>query len=261
MKKFVIVSLALMSTAGLVWGELPAEKTRELNAAGITDWQPGQNAGQQEKFRTLANPLAVPAGPEAPDDTATMQYDNGTISALPTVFGGIYGNRFSQGVGGVSLSTITLNSFSFYFAEDSLPDDNMFFQVASTSGATGMINARASANVLSLINAGTSFSMLTTINVVPQSVLVVSSAPTTGMFSNTFFLGAWCLNSNTAGPGVTNEAIGLATNVGGGFRGYTAVSGTGPVAMAPGSFQAVLRANITSPNAVPVELMSFGVAE
>jgi hypothetical protein len=122
-----------------------------------------------------------------------------------------------------------------------------------------MINPRASVNISGLINAGPSFSNLTTINVVPQTAL-----GTTGMFSNTFFLGAWCLNANTTGP-VTNEAIGLATNTfGGGFRGYTANSVTslvGPVAMAPGSFQAVLRANVTSPNAVPVELMGFEVAE
>ena len=233
-------------------GQLPAEKQAELRAAGITDWTPGQNRAAGAKFSTLANPRPAPAGPVR--DTATMQYDDGSLSALPTSFGLIFGNRFSLGVSSVALSTITLNSFSFYFMEDSLPDTGLFFQPADPLNATS-ISARASVNIGGLANSGPSFSspVLNTIN---QTALA-----TAGVFSNTFFLGAWCLNSATTFP-VDNETIGLSTNDAPGaraFAGYTASSGTGPVAFAAGAFNAILRANVTSPNTVPVELMSFGV--
>ena len=65
------------------------------------------------------------------------------------------------------------------------------------------------------------------------------------------------MNSNTTVP-VDNEAIALDTaTFFGGHKGYTAASGTGPVAFGAASFNAVLRANITG--VVPVELMAFDV--
>ena len=253
MRKAFVVIAAVLLVASTAYAQLPAEKTNELGAAGITDWNPGQNQGNGGPvFATLENGINLPDGPE---DTATCQYDGGAINALPTVFGAIYGNRFSQGVGGVALGAITLNSFSLYFAEDSVADTGLFYQPASPGATANLINARASLNVNGLVNAGSSFSMLTTINVVPQSAL-----GTTGMFSNTFYLGAWCLNANTSVP-VDNEAIGLDTNAN--FnRGYTAVSGVGSVAVANSQgFNAVLRANITSAVTVPVELMAFDVED
>lgn len=245
--KSVIVVVTVFMIASLAMAELPAEKQRELNAAGITDWQAGQNRGQTA-FSELAEPIQAPQIQGR--DTATMQYDDGTISALPTVFGQVYGNKFTQGVGGVPLSTITLNSFSFYFAEDSIADTGLFLNPASPGATAAVINQRASVNISGLVNNGSAFSNLTTINVVPQSAL-----GTTGQFNNTFYLGAWCLNANTTVP-VDNETLGLSTN-GPRLQGYTASSGTGTVAMAAQPFNAVLRANVTSPNAVPVELMAF----
>ena len=119
-----------------------------------------------------------------------------------------------------------------------------------------MIHSRASLNITGLVNAGSNFSMLTTINVIPQSALA-----TTGMFSNTFYLGGWCLNANTTVP-VDNEALALDINAGA-QRGYTASSGgaTVSVAMAPQAFNAIMRANVTSPATVPVELMAFEVTD
>lgn len=250
MRRAVVIVAVLMAVTLAVGAEMPAEKAAELSAAGISDWVPGQNRNVSPKLATI-EPIQLGGVPE---NTDTMVYDNGTISALPIVFGQIYGNRFSLGVSSVPLSTITLNSFSLYFAEDSVADTGLFFQPASLGATSGVIHSRASLNVGPLINAGQSFSMLTTINVVPQSAL-----GTTGMFSNTFFLGAWCLNANTTLP-VDNEAIGLATN-GPRQQGYTAVSGgaTASVAVAAQPFNAVLRANVTSPNTVPVELMAFEV--
>jgi hypothetical protein len=101
------------------------------------------------------------------------------------------------------------------------------------------------------MNSGPNFSA-PALNVIDQSMLA-----TTGMFNDTFFLGAWCLNSATMFP-INNETIGLSTN-GPRQQGYTAVSGTGPVAFVAQPFNAILRANVTSPNTVPVELMGFGV--
>jgi hypothetical protein len=251
MRRLIIVlAAASLLMAGLSLAELPQDKQQELTAAGITDWTPGQNAGAGPAHAALTKAIQTPGG--SAEDTATMTYDSGAITALPIVFGQIYGNRFSLGISSVALSTITLNSFSFYFAEDSVVDTNLFFQPASPGTTPGMIHSRASVNIGTLVNAGSSFSMLTTINVIPQSALA-----TTGMFFDTFYLGAWCLNANTTLP-VDNEAIGLDTN-GPRQQGYTAASGgaTASVAMAPQAFNAVLRANVTSPNLVPVELMAF----
>jgi hypothetical protein len=223
---------------------MPAQKQQELSAAGITDWQAGQNRGQGPAIATLGNAAGVPM----PDDTATMVYDDGMVTALPSVFGQIYGNKFSQGVGGVPLSTITLNSFSFYFLEDSPTDTGLFFQPGHPVGPTSFF-ARASTNVGGLINSGSSFTT-PVLNVVPQTAL-----GTTGVFSNTFFLGGWCLNGVTTFP-VDNETLVLATN-GPRLQGYTASSAaSATIAYFAQPFNAILRANVTSPNAVPVELMA-----
>ncbi len=244
--KRALVLVAIVAIAGVVIADqLPAEKQQELSAAGVSNWQAGQNRGQGAVVGTLNNTKVV----GVPEDTGTMTYDDGMVSALPTVFGQIYGNRFSQGVGGVSLATVTLNSFMFYFLEDSTPDTGLFFQAADPLNATSIV-ARASINISGFANSGPSFTS-PALNTVPQSAL-----GTTGVFSNTFFLGAWCLNSATTFP-VTNEVIVLATN-GPRQQGYTANSGGAsvavPFAMQP--FNAILRANVTSPNAVPVELMA-----
>ena len=240
MKKLLVLS-AIILMAGVVIADMPVQKQQELDAAGITDWQ--GNRGQSPVLSTLQNTTSVPM----PDDTATMTYDDGMVTSLPTVFGLIYGNKFSQGVGGVPLSTITLNSFSFYFLEDSPTDTSLFFQPADPLNATS-ITARASVNVSPLVNSGQSFTS-PVLNVMPQTLL-----GTTGVFSNTFFLGGWCLNAVTTFP-VDNETLVLANN-GPRQQGYTASSGTGPQPFAMQPFNAILRANVTSPNAVPVELMA-----
>lgn len=243
--KNTLVILTIVAVAGIVIADqIPAEKQQELSAAGIANWQAGQNQGQGPVMANLNNTTVV----GVPEDTQTMTYDDGVASALPTIFGAVYGNKFSLGVGGVALSTITLNSFSFYYLEDSPTDTGLFVQPADPLNAAS-INARASVNVSGLVISGPSFTT-PVLNVVPQSAL-----GTTGVFSNTFFLGGWCLNANTAFP-VDNEAIVLATN-GPRQQGYTAVSGVGAVAFAMQPFNAILRANVTSPNAVPVELMAF----
>lgn len=249
---FVIacILLAFVATA-----ELPTDpaKRAELQAAGYTDWTPGQTRGSGPTFQTLEGSLAAPlrdAGNQIAD-TQTMVLDDGNLTALPTTFGLIYGNRFSLGTGGVALGALTLNSFSFYFLEDSLPDTGMFIQPGSPGTAASLIEARASVNITGLLNSGPSFSS-PQLNVVPQTEL-----GTVGTFSNTFFLGGWCVNSATTFP-ITNEMIGLATN-GPRQQGYTATSGTGPVAFAAQAFNAILRANVTSAQNVPVELMAFDV--
>lgn len=221
-------------------------KRQELQNKGIATWAPGQ--GQAAGGAVLAN--VPPRAGVSPEDTATMQYDDGSLTALPTVFGAIYGNQFSLGVAGVPLGALTLNSFSFYFMEDSLPDTGLFFQPADPLN-TMSISARASVNVTGLMNSGANFSA-PVINIIDQSALA-----TTGMFTDTFFLGAWCLNSATMFP-INNEVIGLATN-GPRQQGYTAVSGTGAQAFSAQAFNAILRANVTSAATVPVELMSFSV--
>lgn len=246
MKKIAILGV-VSALAFPVLAQLPAAKQAELSAAGRASWTPGQERGQGAAFAVLDQ---ARTGGITPENTDTMQMDDGNLTALPTVFGQVYGNRFSLGQGGVQLDTITLNSFSFYFMEDSVSDTSLFFQPADPNNATS-INARASTNVTGLTNAGQSFSN-PVLNVVPQSAL-----GTTGVFNDTFFLGGWCLNSAVTFP-INNETLGLATN-GPRQQGYTAVSGTGPVAFAAQPFNAILRANVTSPNTVPVELMSFEV--
>jgi hypothetical protein len=226
-------------------------KAKELEAKGLSQWRAGQ--GRVKGKAAFARVPAKPAGARksrVPEDTATMQYDDGNLTALPTVFGAVYGNRFSQGVGGVQLDAITLNSFSFHFMEDSATDTGLFIQAADPINATS-INARTSTDIVGLMNSGPNFSN-PVLNVIDQSLL-----GTSGMFNDTFFLGAWCLNSALTFP-VNNETIGLATN-GPRQQGYTASSGVGSVAFAAQPFNAILRANVTSPNAVPVELMGFGV--
>lgn len=250
MKQFFAVAV-VASLAATSAGAQPAHpnptKAAELAAAGRTQWTPGQERGG-EAFAPLAQ--AKPAPGRGTENTATSQYDDGNLTALPIIFGAIYGNRWSLGQGGVQLDTITLNSFSFYFMEDSVSDTSLFFQPAAPMN-TMSINALASSNVTGLMNSGPSFSA-PALNVVNASVLGAAT-----MFNDTFFLGGWCLNSALTFP-INNETLGLATN-GPRQQGYTAVSGTGAVAFAAQPFNAILRANITSPNTVPVELMAAGV--
>lgn len=251
MRRAFFFSLVAVLLAGVAVAQHPnANKAAELQAGGYDSWTAGQTRGDGPVLSNLDTSIALPGGTE---DTATMQYDSGTIDALPVGFGIIFGNKFNLGVGGVELDTITLNSFSFYFAEDSTPDTTLFVQASDPGATPNQIISRVSFNVTGLVNNGSSFSMLTTVNVVPQSVL-----GTTGMFTDTFFLGGWCLNANTAVP-VDNETLGLST---GDVqqKGFTASSGTGTITgNATQTFNAVLRANVTSPATVPVELMAFEV--
>ena len=250
MRNVLFLSLVMVLLAGVAVAQHPnATKATELQAGGYDSWTAGQTRGDGPVFSTLSEPIALPGGTE---DTATMQYDSGSIDAVPVGFGIIFGNKFNLGVGGVELDTITLNSFSFYFAEDSVADTSLFFQPSDAGATPNQIISRASVDVPGLVNAGSSFSMLTTINVIPQSAL-----GTTGMFTDTFFLGGWCLNAATAVP-IDNETLGLST---GDVqqKGFTASSGVGTFTSTPQSFNAVLRANVTSPATVPVELMAFEV--
>ena len=250
----LLLASLLVSSPGIARAELPAAKQDELVEAGRVPWTGPQRPGGVAAVEPLPGESLGPTG--------TMRYDDGNLSALPTGFGIIYGNRFLLGMNGSPLSTITLNTFSFYFLEDDLADTDLFFQPADPLN-TASILARASVNVTGLVNSGPSFSN-PVLNVVPQSAL-----GTPGTFFNTFLLGAWSLNSATALP-VDNEAVGLATNTTGlfgggidGFRGYTAESGTGTQPFARGPFQVILRATVTTPNfpLVPVELMAFQIEE
>lgn len=258
MKKLFAIMAVAMLVAAVAGAQMPAEKRQELNAAGISNWT-GPTKGAGPVFSGLNRGYAAPGrtGEGASAGTATVQYDNGTLNALPTVFGAIYGNRFDRGIGNDPITgALTLNSFSFYFMEDDLADTGLFFQPADPAGAS-MITGRASVNVGGLLNSGQSFSN-PQLNVIAQSAL-----GTTGVFSSTMFLGGWCLNAQTTLP-VDNETIGLndTAQFGEGgtpaFHGYTASSGTGPQSMVPQSFNAILRANLTG-NVIPVELMAFDV--
>jgi hypothetical protein len=230
-------------------------KQQELDAAGIASWTPGQGKGDGAAFSTLAEPIAPQHGSQGETGVISRtKYDSGSVTALPTVFGLIYGNHFDIDNSGNPLkATITLHSLSFLFAEDSLADTSLFIFVASAGATPGLIHSRASINIAGLANAGSSFTNLAAFNVIPQPAL-----GTTGMFSGSLYLGAWCLNANTTVP-VDNEAIGLdAGTFAGGFQGFTATSGgaTSSVAFGMQNFNAVLRATIPG---VPVELMSFDI--
>jgi hypothetical protein len=236
-------------------------KQKELDAKGITSWRPGKMRRQgKPAFSKLKKSMhkRVPGAQKRGDiaDTGTLQYDNGTLTALPTVFGQNYGNDFHRYQGGPpGFQTITLNNVQFYFMEDSVTDTGLFLQPSDPGTVAGQLNARASVNVTGLLNSGASFSN-PQLNVVNQTAL-----GTTGVFNSTLFMAAWCLNSATVFP-VTNEVIGLGTNQhAGAFHGFTVASGTGPLTYTPGSFQAMLRVNITSPQTVPVELMAIEADE
>ncbi len=253
MKKLsILLAIALVASVAVVASAQGPTKAQELQAAGITNWTPGMTRGQGPVISKLANPINIPATEAG--GTQTIQYDSGTVAALPVGFGIIFGNNFNADNAGAALkATVTLNSFSFLFAEDSTADTGLFFQGAAPLNATSF-SARVSVNVGGLVNAGSSFTNATAFNVIPQTALGTAS---NGMFSNSFFLGAWCLNANTTVP-VDNEAIALDTNAfAGGNKGFTAASGTGPIAFAAQTFNAVLRANVTG--IVPVELMAFDV--
>lgn len=250
MRNSLFLSLVMVLLASVAVAQHPnANKAAELQAGGYDSWTAGQTRGDGPVFSTLSEPIVLPGGTEGGD---TMQYDSGTIDAIPTGFGIVVGNKFNLGAGGAELDTITLNSFSFYFAEDSVTDTRLFFQPSDPGATPNQIVSRASVEVAGLVNAGPSFSMLAVINVIPQSAL-----GTTGMFTDTFFLGGWCLNSATALP-VDNETLGLSTGDAQ-QKGFTASSGVGTLTSVPQAFNAVLRANITSPTTVPVELMAFEV--
>lgn len=252
-KLMVLAFVAALGVVLVAQAQLPTNpvKQQELQASGYTSWTPGQNRAVGPAFATLSQSLPAPA--PSVENTGTCQYDDGNLTALPIIFGQVYGNRWSLGVAGVQLDTITLNSFSFYFMEDSLPDTGLFFQPAAPMN-TMSINALASTNITGLMNSGPNFSA-PVLNVINASLLGAGAT----MYNDTFFLGGWCLNSNTMFP-INNEVIGLATN-GPRQQGYTAVSGTGAVAFGAQAFNAIIRGNITSPNTVPVELMSFEVGD
>ena len=256
MKKLsILLVLVLVAGAAFVASAQGPTKAQELQAAGITNWTPGMNRGQGPVISKLANPINIPATKAG--GTGTLTYDSGAVTALPTIFGQIYGNHFAVDNGGGALkATVTLNSFSMLFAEDSTSDTGLFFQAAVPATAAGMLNPRASLNIGGLVNAGSSFTNLAAFNVINQTALGTTGAFTGG----SFYLGAWCLNANTTVP-VDNEAIALDTVAGGaGFNGFTANSGGAgaTVTFAPqGTWNAVFRANITG--IVPVELMAFDV--
>lgn len=260
MKKCFAILAAALLVAAVAGAEMPAEKQRELNAAGITDWTPGQNNGNGPMFSKLNQGYAAPGrdAEGAMAGTATVQYDNGTLNALPVGFGIIAGNRFDRGIGNDPITgAVTLNSFSFYFLEDDLADTTLFFQPGSAGTTANQLIGRASINVTGFTNSGQSFSS-PSLNVVPQSAL-----GTTGVFSSTVFLGGWTLNAATTFP-VDNETLGLndTSMFGEGgtpaFKGYTGSSGTGARTITPQSFNVILRANLTG-NVIPVELMAFDV--
>ncbi len=255
MKKVLAFGVLTLLAVVAVQAQLPAAKQQELAARGITNWTPGQNqGGNGAVFAPLGTTLSAPLHNRVPGDTQTMQYDDGALTALPTIFGAVYGNRFDEGLLGVALGALTLNSFSFYFMEDSVPDTGLFFQPSDPLNSMS-ISARASVNIAGLMNSGASF-MTPVLNVIPQA-----SLGTTGMFTDTFYLGGWCLNSNTMFP-INNETLGLSTaevNNGPRRKGYTAVSGTGAQMFSNQNFNAIIRANVTSAALVPVELMAFEV--
>ena len=229
---------------------MPAEKQRELQAAGLTEWTPGSGKNGKAAVISELAPGSKAEAPQGVGGTGTIQYDDGNFTALATVFGQIYGNQFSQGLGGAALGASTLNSFSFYFLEDSLSDTGLFLQ-PGVAGGPGVINALASVNVSGLLNSGADFSN-PQLNVRPASDLGIGAV----QFTDTLFLGGWSLNTASAFP-VDNETIGLSTN-GPRQQGYTANSGGAGASVLYTSqpFNAMLRANITSSNAVPVELMN-----
>lgn len=253
MRSMIVATLILTLLTGAVLAQGPS-KVQELQARGIQNWTPGQGKVPGAPAFAVVPSRPAPAGPSNIADTQTMQYDDGNLTALPTVFGQVFGNRFSQGIGGVELNTLTLNSFQFYFLEDSLPDTALFFLAGPPSG-TMSVQHLVSTNVAGLMNSGANFSA-PVLNIVDAS-MALGAGPQT-MYNDQFFLGGWCVNSATMFP-VNNEMIGLATN-GPRQQGYTAVSGdTVPVAFVGQAFNAILRANVTSASMVPVELMNFGV--
>jgi hypothetical protein len=253
-----IVSLCAVGVLGICWVSLAQGPTKqqELDAAGRATWVPGQEASLEAPFATVTLPAADDAAAKAGALASfqTLQYDSGSVTALPTAFGQIYGNLFNvTSASGTFPAIFSLNSFSFLFAEDSLADTAMFFQIGDASStAISSYQVRTSVDVPGLVNAGSSFSN-PVFNVIPQNAL-----GTTGVFSNGFYLGAWCLNSNSIVP-VDNEAIGLDTaTFNGAFQGYTGASGAaGTVVAQPQPFNAILRATISGP--IPVELMYYEV--
>ena len=257
---FAVGTVLCLLLAVPTLGQLSPNKKAELNAAGITDWDAHRaelKAAGGPTFSRLERPLAAPGRADASrgGTTGTVMYDDGTITSLPTSFGAVYGNKFAARPDGTAFTgAVTLNSFSFFFMEDSLADTGMSIQVSDPLNATS-ITSRTSPNVTGLLNSGQSFSS-PQINVRMQS----TAFGTTGVFSNTVYLGGWCLNTNTTLP-VNNEAIGLSNNMLPGappFRGFTTNSGTGANTFTDQSFNAIIRANLTGNN-VPVELMSFSV--
>ena len=125
-----VAAVALMFVALAAWAQMPAEKQQELAAEGRTEW--GRENHDGPVFAVVTEPKV--AG-DAGRDTATMQYDDGVMNALPTVFGAIHGNRFSLGTASQALGAITLNNIQFYFMEDSLTDTGIFIQPADPLNA------------------------------------------------------------------------------------------------------------------------------
>ncbi len=248
MKSFKLVVIALAVVA-LCAGTAQAQG---LSKSQEQAQNPG--ASQPPAFRVASVPPRPAPGPNGGTVTATVQYDNGTLTALPVGFDFIVGNVFDRPTTAPSWTgNVTLNSFSFYFMEDSIADTGLFFNVADPVNSS-TISSRVSVNIGGLANSGQSFSS-PTLNVIPQSAL-----GTTGVFSNTMYMGVWTLNSATTFP-VDNETIGLNDTAPllGGFQGYTAgTDATGPILWAPGSFHAIIRANLTY-DPIPVEVMAFEV--
>jgi hypothetical protein len=252
MRRIAILLLAVALTSTVVAAQGPS-KQAELQAKGITNWTPGMNRGQAA-YHGVGTRFAGGPAAQIQGVTGTLQYDSGTLTALPILFGQVYGNQFNVNNNGNPLGgTLTASSFHFYFMEDSTADTGLFFQPATFVGAS-TINALASIDITGLANSGPSFSA-PVLNDIQWTALGVAN---TFGSANGVFLGGWCLNSALTFP-VTNETLGLDVTPGNaGNKGYTATSGVGNVAYAAQSFNAILRLTATAPN-IPVELMSFGV--
>ncbi len=216
------VALILLSAPALL-----AERPGDLDVKSADN---GPQTITGPMTRQLATPVTAPA--HHTEGTFTVTYDDGVVTAAPTVSSFCYGNQFNT-ISGGTINTHSITAVE-WFAVSGVGTDNFFVSIfGPVAGTSASLYGSPS---VPLNNGSGAF----------NTAIV---GPYTGMGS--FLAGAWYIAGDTVG-------LGSGTVGGQGHHGMMIndIVGTG-FATLP-SMNALVRART---NPLPVELLGFSVSD
>jgi hypothetical protein len=228
MKRLFILALAGVMTFGLVATAQAAggaAAKRAENPAAFNSTERGAGV------KTLPSPIFA-GGSRATQAVGTIQYDNGTLTAIPAVSSFCYGNRFNTAAGNPLTASGTITQLSWFMTSGAGTDSvfiSYFDQLAGTA-----------ANVITSVSVPA-----------PNPGGFNTRATTVNYVGSTFLAGVWYIAGDTPG-------LGSGTTGGQGHHGMLIndIVGTGYQSIA--NINGLVRAsgNVVT---IPVELTGFEV--